>query len=327
MIIIIMEQRINSIVQQVINEFVQKTKAESLLYEQICRNIIKEEMSFSQDVYDIADKIYDMMIWNIDNGNPIHSREQNYPYTDENNQECHGSVETSTYVIDISQEMAKVCATIKKLMVTVISFSNFEIYTSHYREFHFEGDFSPQTHSINLTIPRFEGKFNANNIMPLLAHEVEHLYQYQMAIDHRNPISGSTLYNNALEYMESANPLLKDIALLAYFFYDMEIDARAQEIYRELERNYKNGEELSYTNTSVWEMYQKLRQKFINLCQMNQTEVGLQTRKLGLHRGQFLRLIRVQMNKFVWKIERIWRQFNKRLTQENKFHIERRIMK
>ena len=114
---------------------------------------------------------------------------------------------------------------------------------------------------------------------------------------------------------------MQQIAYIAYFFSDTEIDARAQEFYRELERNEQYGNLDGYNNTLVWEIFQQTKEMYENILQMNQQEVGEKTMALGLHRHEFVKLIRIQINKFLWKIERIWQQFNINQVNENKIRF------
>ena len=83
-----------------------------------------------------------------------------------------------------------------------------------------------------------------------------------------------------------------------------------QEFYRELERNREYDYLDLYNNTKVWGLFQTVKEMFDEIVKMDKQEVGKRTMELGLHRHEFIKLVRIQINKFLWKIERIWQQFN-----------------
>ena len=315
------KQQVNEIIKKVVHCTINKKIAEQKINNQINKLMITETQSFSTDVYAISEILYQCVAKSIENREGHYYNSTMISYADEQNQVQTVQVSYINYYVDVEEEMKDLCPLIHDVLATAVQFPSYEAYLANAGEFIFKGSSDPYAMGLSIMFPMFEGKLNKHNIIPLIAHEAEHLYQYQMYVNHKNPIKPQDLYNRANYLMQSEDKLMQQIAYIVYFFSDTEIDARAQEFYRELERNKQYGNLDGYNNTLVWEIFQQTKEMYSNILHMNHQEVGEKTMALGLHRYEFVKLIRIQINKFLWKIERIWQQFNINQVNENKMHF------
>ena len=302
--------KIDVIVQNVINKTANEQKANQLVRSNINKLMLSERRSFSKEVYEISERLFQLIEYAIENGEGQYRDKITLGYVDDNGEKQIEEAFYINYYVSVENEMKSICPIIRNILVMTVQFSSYEAYLANDDKFIFNGSSDPRAEGLSISFPIFNGEINKNNVMLILAHEVEHLYQYQMSVNSKNPIKPQKLYILANHAMASSDELLKNIGYIIYFFSNVEIDARMQEFYRELERNREYDYLDLYNNTKVWGLFQTVKEMFDEIVKMDKQEVGKRTMELGLHRHEFIKLVRIQINKFLWKIERIWQQFN-----------------
>ena len=181
------KQQVNEIIKKVVHRTINKKIAEQNINDQINKLMITETQSFSTDVYAVSEILYQRIAKSIENREGHYYNSTMISYADEQNQVQTVQVSYINYYIDVEEEMKNLCPIIHDVLAIAVQFPSYEAYLANAGEFTFKGSSDPNAKGLSVMFPIFEGKLNKHNVMPLIAHEVEHLYQYQMSVNRELP--------------------------------------------------------------------------------------------------------------------------------------------
>lgn len=289
-----------------------KEKVNQIINEEIEKLFLVEELGISKDVIDIANNLADVIISKTEQQPPIYDGQWGASWVDENGENKSCWVYGYIFNIDVSNEMKDVCPLIQYIILKITAFDDFNGYAANADKYNFEGNSVAAKHVITIETPMFDGKLKKKHFLPMLAHEVEHMYQYYRSQKEEEQMVNNRLYTQATLNVNNEDAIIQDVASLIYFFSDKEIDAMAHETYEELIELVNHGKEpqLKYTRPSSY--LQTMMEVFNGLKAMDPNELGKKLKIFGISREKFIRYMRGQMNKFQWRMRRTYFYFREK---------------
>lgn len=180
------------------------------------KQILKEELSISDDVKDISKMCLDFIM--EDSSKNKFDRKDTLEY------------KNGGHTLVPSMQGSTILE--HKNFVFFLSYTvdNFESFDEAFMFIKSNGSYDFETNTLHINCIAVNGEINYKLIQPTIMHEVEHLLQSMMS---KRPLYGH-LYKMAKSHLNDGNPMIKHLASFIYYSNYAEIDARINGFYKEL---------------------------------------------------------------------------------------------